>query len=83
MSSHHFIESEWIGQGKTYDTNLPSYVAEAKAQLLIIPDAVTAKIPHDSIPVWEFIHFALPMKSKTRLVIYLWKCYIHLHNLHE
>ena len=46
-----FIELEWIGTGKEYDiAKIPEHVSEAKKQLLKIPDAVEAMIPHNTLP---------------------------------
>ena len=51
-----FIESEWIGKGKEYDiAKIPEHVSEAKKQLLNIPDAVEAMIPHTTMPLRDFL----------------------------
>ena len=59
-----FIESEWIGQGKEYDiAKIPEHVTEAKKQLLKIPDAVEAMIPHNTMLLRDFLGCKLPTKS--------------------
>ena len=61
-----FIESEWIGLGKEYDIiKIPEDVSEAKKQLfkLKMPDAVEATIPHNTMPLRDFLACKLPTKS--------------------
>jgi hypothetical protein len=59
-----FIKSEWIGQGKEYDiAKIPEQVTEAKKQLLKMPDAVEAMIPHNTMLLQDFLGCKLPTKS--------------------
>jgi hypothetical protein len=56
-----FIESEWIGKGKEYDiAKIPEHVSEAKNQLLKMPDAVEAMIPHNTMPLQDFLEYKGP-----------------------
>src|ERR1700722_14907431 len=59
-----FFESDWLGQGKHYDTlKIPEYVSQAKAKLLAMPEAIKATIPPDSMPLIEFLELGLLRKS--------------------
>ena len=59
-----FFESEWLGQGKHYNTlKIPEYVSQAKAKLLAMPEAIKAMISPDSMPLIEFLELGLPRKS--------------------
>ena len=56
-----FIASEWIGLEKEYDIiKIPEYVSEAKKQPLKMPDAVEATIPHNTMPLRDFLACKLP-----------------------
>ena len=45
METDCFVESVWVGQGKSYDVaKIPACVSEAKGKLLAIPEAFETRL---------------------------------------
>jgi len=58
-----FHESQYIGQGKTFPSDIPPHIADAVGVVLQIPQNVARFFPDPELPVAKFITHALPTIS--------------------
>ena len=76
METDCFIESEWVGQGKSYNvTKIPTYVLEAKGKLLVVPEAFKTKILCNSMPISQFLGLKPPGKSPEIIMVKIEECF--------